>query len=66
MRVELKYSLSHTHSKKRKMCEMMDVLINSTVGISSLCISNLQVVYFKDIIILFVNYISIKLKKRVN
>ena len=40
----------------------MDVLINSTVRISSLCISNLQVVYFKDVII-FVNYISIKLKK---
>ena len=44
---------------------MMDVLINSTVRISSLCISNLQVVYFKDVII-FVNYISIKLKKTVN
>lgn len=49
--------------KKSKYSEMMDVLINSIVGILLQCIhtSNHHTLYF---IILFVKYTSMKLKKK--
>ena len=48
------------------MCELLDVLINSMGRILSqcICVSNHHIVYFKYLTLSFVNYTSIKLKKK--
>ena len=51
--------------QKKQLCEVMDVLVNLTVGIISQCIrmSNIHTVHFRYITVLSVSYTLIKQEK---
>lgn len=66
MKFAKRVDLEHSHSKKKVLCEVTDMLINLIVVIISQCICTAKhhVIHLKYIKFIYVNYTSIKPKTK--